>query len=247
MEVHHHPHVEKKRFKEYFLEFLMIFLAVTLGFFAENIREGISEKHTAKELAVSLYNDLKSDTEALNKIAVFRNKKEETMNHLLEILKQNPKKINASLFFRLIIPAFSTDDFSEKQSAGTITQLKNAGYLRYYTHTDIPTTLARYESSVNSLFSMERLEEQETYNDGIKFLKEEIDPALFNAGYGNGNISRDADIIPVNPGAFRLLYGNCVAIGILNRNIDHHFLLATKKNAVALMTILRKEYHMENE
>jgi hypothetical protein len=27
MEVHHHPHVEKKVFKEYFLEFLMIFLA----------------------------------------------------------------------------------------------------------------------------------------------------------------------------------------------------------------------------
>ncbi len=33
MEVHHHPQVEKKNFKEYFLEFLMIFLAVTLGFF----------------------------------------------------------------------------------------------------------------------------------------------------------------------------------------------------------------------
>lgn len=28
MEVHHHPHVEKKNFKEYFLEFLMISLAV---------------------------------------------------------------------------------------------------------------------------------------------------------------------------------------------------------------------------
>lgn len=39
MEVHHHPHVEKKNFKEYFLEFLMIFLAVTLGFFAESLRE----------------------------------------------------------------------------------------------------------------------------------------------------------------------------------------------------------------
>src|SRR5215471_5281072 len=46
MEVHHHPHVEKKRFKEYFLEFLMIFLAVTLGFFAENIREHFAEKKT---------------------------------------------------------------------------------------------------------------------------------------------------------------------------------------------------------
>ena len=247
MEVHHHPHVEKKNFKEYFLEFIMIFLAVTLGFIAENIREGISEKHTAKELASSLYNDLKRDTAAMNKIAVFRNNKEKTLNNLFEILKQNPKKINASLFFQLIIPTFSTDDFSKRQSTGTITQLKNAGYLRYYTHTGIPLALARYESSINSLFSMERLEEQETYNNGIRFLKEEIDPTLFNAGYGNENISKDADISPVNPNAFRLLYGNCVVIGILNRNINHHFLLTTKKNAVDLITILKKEYHLENE
>ncbi len=31
MEVHHHPHVEKKNFKEYLLEGLMIFLAVSMG------------------------------------------------------------------------------------------------------------------------------------------------------------------------------------------------------------------------
>lgn len=32
MEVHHHPHVEKKNFKEYFLEVIMIFLAAATGF-----------------------------------------------------------------------------------------------------------------------------------------------------------------------------------------------------------------------
>lgn len=39
MEVHHHPHVEKKNFKEYFLEFVMIFLAVFLGFCREYKRK----------------------------------------------------------------------------------------------------------------------------------------------------------------------------------------------------------------
>jgi hypothetical protein len=39
MEVHHHPKVEKKNFKEYFPEFLMIFLAVRWVYFP-----GISEK-----------------------------------------------------------------------------------------------------------------------------------------------------------------------------------------------------------
>jgi hypothetical protein len=49
MEVHHHPHVEKKGFKEYFLEFVMIFLAVTMGFIVENIREHINESEQGKQ------------------------------------------------------------------------------------------------------------------------------------------------------------------------------------------------------
>ncbi len=65
MEVHHHPHVEKKNFKEYFLEFIMIFLAVTLGFFAENIREKITEHERAKIYAGTMLNDLRADTTAL--------------------------------------------------------------------------------------------------------------------------------------------------------------------------------------
>ena len=66
MEVHHHPHVQKKNFKEYFLEFLMIFLAVTMGFFAENIREHFSDKEKQKQYLQTLYYDLKDDTASLN-------------------------------------------------------------------------------------------------------------------------------------------------------------------------------------
>ncbi|HEY2726945.1 MAG TPA: hypothetical protein VGI61_07215, partial [Parafilimonas sp.] len=66
MEVHHHPHVEKKNFKEYFLEFLMIFLAVTLGFFAENVREHFDDGEREEAYAQTLYEDLKADTTLLN-------------------------------------------------------------------------------------------------------------------------------------------------------------------------------------
>ena len=65
MEVHHHPKVEKKNFKEYFLEFLMIFLAVTLGFFAENIREGFSNREKEKDYMIEFVEDLKADTALL--------------------------------------------------------------------------------------------------------------------------------------------------------------------------------------
>ena len=39
MEVHHHLHQGKNKWREYFRKFLMLFLAVSLGFYAENIRE----------------------------------------------------------------------------------------------------------------------------------------------------------------------------------------------------------------
>src|ERR1700704_1737560 len=61
MEVHHHPQVEKKNFKEYFLEFLMIFLAVTMGFFAENIRERIVDNDKEIHYIKSIVEDLNKD------------------------------------------------------------------------------------------------------------------------------------------------------------------------------------------
>ena len=62
MDVHHHPQVENKGFKEYFFEFLMIFLAVTLGFFAENIRENIAKHDRERQLMDQMVEDLKRDT-----------------------------------------------------------------------------------------------------------------------------------------------------------------------------------------
>lgn len=66
MEVHHHPHVSQKKFKEYFFEFLMIFLAVTMGFFAESLREHISENKKEKEYINGVISDIKKDTANLS-------------------------------------------------------------------------------------------------------------------------------------------------------------------------------------
>ena len=71
MEVHHHPHVETKNFKEYFLEFLMIFLAVTLGFIAESVRESMTNSEHARQLSRQLISDLKTDTANLRKDTMF--------------------------------------------------------------------------------------------------------------------------------------------------------------------------------
>ena len=66
MEVHHHPHVGKKSFKEYILEGLMIFLAVSMGFIAEGIRENMVRHEKEFHLMEILLKDLKEDTTRMN-------------------------------------------------------------------------------------------------------------------------------------------------------------------------------------
>jgi hypothetical protein len=86
MEVHHHPNVEKKKFKEYFLEFLMIFLAVTLGFFAENIRESITRHERENQLMVMMTEDMKSDKNNLDSAIINNNIKLSKLDTLRSLI-----------------------------------------------------------------------------------------------------------------------------------------------------------------
>src|ERR1041385_3839424 len=65
MEVHHHSHTDRKKFKHHLWEFLMLFLAVFCGFLAENLREHSIEHQREKQYARTLYEDIGSDTAAL--------------------------------------------------------------------------------------------------------------------------------------------------------------------------------------
>src|SRR5436190_12387177 len=89
MEVHHHPHIEKKKFKEYFLEFLMIFLAVTMGFFAESYREHLSDRLKEKEYISSLREDMKTDTLNLTKGILELQEKIIQLDSLMLLLNNN--------------------------------------------------------------------------------------------------------------------------------------------------------------
>lgn len=89
MEVHHHPHAEKKGFKEYLLEFIMIFLAVTMGFIAENVRESITEHQRAKTFAASMIEDLKADTAQLIRYNKYYNTAANNIDTFMYLLTAN--------------------------------------------------------------------------------------------------------------------------------------------------------------
>ena len=105
MEVHHHSHPGKKKFKEYFLEFLMIFLAVTMGFIAENIRENISDHQKERELIQSLVKDLADDSVTIQRQLKLSKERLLYSDSLIDMVHQGnvlnktgPVKVSAEIY-----------------------------------------------------------------------------------------------------------------------------------------------------
>jgi len=126
MEVHHHPNVEKKNFKEYFLEFLMIFLAVTMGFFAENLRESFTNKEKQEQFVQSLYEDLKIDTARLNLIIAYDEEKINGLKDMSNCYDTVSKNIKASYCMAILVNR-SRSNRSFEMTDRTLRQLANAG------------------------------------------------------------------------------------------------------------------------
>jgi hypothetical protein len=138
MEVHHHPKVEKKNFKEYLFEGLMIFLAVTLGFFAETIRENISENSKAGELAKSLYQEVYSDSVQIQKVMDTRVRKEEEIIYFRKYVSDSGIIHVSPQFYASFAWAFLiTAAISFEPNDGVLDQLRNSGTLRYFKQMDL--------------------------------------------------------------------------------------------------------------
>jgi len=147
MEVHHHPEVEHKGFKEYLLEGLMIFLAVTLGFFAESYREHLSE--TAKEYMYirSMVSDLKADTVKLDRIIARDSVSHVRMDTLLEYLPMLQNGFNI-VFHRNESSIMAFPDFVPTDN--TIQQLRSSEGMRLIRSQKAVTAILNYDAVVKS-------------------------------------------------------------------------------------------------
>ena len=170
MEVHHHPHVEKKNFKEYFLEFLMIFLAVTLGFIAESYREHLSDNTKEKEYVKSMVEDLKTDSAflelSIDKLIPYHLTWLDSTMHLLS----SPSFIGKD---RLIYQAFIIGtgwSYNFHPTERTLSQLHSEGY-----------HLIRNKIAANSLSELE--EQYKQYNLQIEPFVENMQDDIDMSAY----------------------------------------------------------------
>ena len=195
MEVHH-PHVEKKSFKEYLLEGLMIFIAVSMGFIAENIRENISDSAKEKEYMISLVNDLKNDIISIKTNLTIKRQGIEKADSVLSILLQKDfqNKTGEIYYFGRLL---SIRSFYYPND-GTIQQLKNAGGFRYIKKRNVIDSLQRYISRTGNLLALQELEES-NLNDYRKTLNNLFDAQIFNQMYDTTKVGLNIMRLNYNP------------------------------------------------
>jgi hypothetical protein len=149
MEVHHHPNMERKNFKEYFLEFLMIFLAVTMGFFAETIREGISEDTKGKELAESLYKEVYADSISMQNKIKLRFQKEDQMEYFRNyVLDSSLNNLSENFYPSFAWSFILTTSIIFEPNDGILNQLRNSGTLRFFKNIELQNDISHLSVAI---------------------------------------------------------------------------------------------------
>jgi hypothetical protein len=149
MEVHHHPHVEKKNFKEYFLEFLMIFLAVTMGFFAESIREHFTEKTNAKEYLETYRDELIQQENLLIQYKKIYQRKIVVSDSVKNIFFNGEENAKLTTLERLNIFAITLIEIPF--NTASYDQIVNTGGLRYINNIALRDSMAYYKGQIETL------------------------------------------------------------------------------------------------
>ena len=245
MEVHHHAHTERKKWTHYFWEFLMLFLAVFCGFLAEYQLEHKLESDRGKQYIVSMYEDLKMDTIALNSIIQNRSKRSEMLDSIF-FLMDNPGDHNADLYYyaRHITRTAPVLFFNNDR---TIQQLKYSGGLRLITNKKVSDSIMIYDKQVR--LALERQEtEIANIRECLPYYYRIFDGRVFMKMMDDNNIvSRPLS----NPALLKFseedantFLGYCQTIKANNVGNSSH-LKTLKKKAVELIEIIKDEYHLK--
>jgi hypothetical protein len=249
MEVHHHPTIEKKNFKEYFLEFLMIFLAVTMGFFAENIRENISNNNQENEYARSMVTDLQND------ISMYENFDSINFDYCNMIdtilISINNKTLNTGKIYYLARRLTMLGSTVPSLNAKTYLQMTSTGAFRVIKHQRIADSIALYYQLMKSFDSWSDLQ-RARINNLIAVNDKIFNADVFFSMYKAIDSKSDSVqyLIKRNP-AF--LTNNVHEMNAVKMQYQYYYgfmklmigrnLLALEQ-AKKLIALLKKEYHI---
>ena len=196
MEVHHHPHIEKKSFKEYFFEGLMIFLAVSMGFIAENIRENINNTEHAKILTEQLVKDLIIDTVNINRIIDNSITYQKRIDTLFDELQKNRDKVNTKLLQNLVFDSYHISLFNP--SSASTTAIEKELNIKQFSSSNLPKMLTNYKNSISLIKSIEDLNIRVIEKNVEPFIYAHISPQNAFSVFRNEKLADDPSIRNLN-------------------------------------------------
>jgi len=241
MEVHQHTHTARKKWSHYFWEFLMLFLAVFCGFLAEYQLEHKIEKDRAKELAGSLYNDIKKDTVDLNTIITnFASPKLSHIDSLLGILKNKHQGNDTSFSVHAAWLVF-VNNFTRNN--GTYEQMKNSGSLRYFRQ-DFIIMLHEYENIWGRIKLRETAEMEKIEQRTIPFVQEIINYEFVHAILNGLPFPENSYVNLKDQATIDRMINKTIEIKTvtLRRKVLYNQL---KQKAIEILRVLKVKYHLD--
>ncbi len=251
MEVHHHPHVEKKNFREYLLEGLMIFVAVTLGFFAENQREHLVEHQREKEYMTTLIEDLSIDTADMSKLDRTLKEVMARRDSVDKYLRPPiiPERIPQYYWEAWIVTNITSYNYNDR----TVEQLRSSGSYRLIRNKNITDSLIAYDIRMRGGFSKNY---NVLFDNQLKIIdlqNDIIDVGIVETYFDDNGQPVIDSLKKRNLWPLKLLtndtktlfrhYNTCIThIGFM-ANLRNWIKIMTRR-ATNLILMVRKEYHL---
>lgn len=254
MEVHHHPHVDRKNFKEYLLEGLMIFIAVTMGFFAESLREVITDHERANQYMENMVMSVASDTIELKRTIQFANRQNRGIDSFLTLKRKDIRDIHNRNQFYYYVFNYLLGASLFKPNDAAIEQMKSSGAFRLITNQTVIDSIFKYESGNKKILIQE--------DDNILFYKQlagnfvklldlseaELVNFTVKDSAGNQLIEADRTLEPITNDALLLkeTYNNTSALKIANSFYINN-LTVQLSYARRFIQYLKNEYHLKQD
>ena len=229
----------------------MLFLAVTLGFFVENQREHYIEGQRERKYMQNLVHDLARDTFNYNLSINLRLQRERQAHQLITMIysPDRDKYLADLYYFARQLPRMNTIFYS---TDATMNQLKNSGALRLIQKTDIAAGIVAYNAAMEA-YAENRQTEIETriaYRNTvgnvfdarvllsmIDSTGDDTDKTVISPAFLKPLITKDQQTINQFCTLVQFLYSQ----SIINRKTLHNH----KEQAVRLIELLKKEYHLK--
>ncbi len=250
MEVHHHPNVEKKNFKEYFLEFLMIFLAVTMGFFAESLREKISDNEKRAQYIESLTEDLETDTARINFLLKYDVEKLVALESMYNCYDTVTKNLKATACMGALIKNSKVNKAFQLNDR-TITQLTNAGGFRLLTKQDGDSILVyqnlykQYHDFESTIFQEAQNNVRNTLNELADFkVVSNIQKVTTLSGIDSSSIVLKGPLLFSGDRILLNKWFNQLQLYVRVTNAQHNIINQLKDKAIVLISFYKNEHHL---